>query len=55
MVATGKRVIAQGGVVNVIVVMPDCNVDVTIPGLMASFFGNAEQSMSLKADIPRTF
>lgn len=41
--ATGKRVIAQGGAVNVIVVMPDCNVEATIPGLMTSFFGNAGQ------------
>ena len=41
--ATGKRVIAQGGAVNVIVIMPDCNVDATIPGLMTSFFGNAGQ------------
>ena len=40
---TGKRVIAQGGAVNVIVIMPDCNVDATIPGLMTSFFGNAGQ------------
>jgi malonate-semialdehyde dehydrogenase (acetylating)/methylmalonate-semialdehyde dehydrogenase len=41
--ATGKRVIAQGGAVNVIVIMPDCNVEATIPGLMTSFFGNAGQ------------
>jgi len=41
--ATGKRVIAQGGAVNVIAIMPDCNVEATIPGLMTSFFGNAGQ------------
>lgn len=40
---SGKRVIAQGGAVNVIVIMPDCNVEATIPGLMTSFFGNAGQ------------
>jgi len=41
--ATGKRVIAQGGAANILVIMPDCNVDATIPGLMTSFFGNAGQ------------
>jgi len=41
--ATGKRVIAQGGAANIIVIMPDCNVDATIPGLLTSFFGNAGQ------------
>jgi malonate-semialdehyde dehydrogenase (acetylating)/methylmalonate-semialdehyde dehydrogenase len=40
---TGKRVIAQGGAKNFMVVMPDCNVNRTIPGLMTSFFGNAGQ------------
>ncbi|MBW1706955.1 MAG: CoA-acylating methylmalonate-semialdehyde dehydrogenase [Deltaproteobacteria bacterium] len=39
----GKRVIAQGGAANFIVIMPDCNVKATIPGLMTSFFGNAGQ------------
>ena len=29
--ATGKRVIAQGGAANIIVIMPDCNVKATIP------------------------
>jgi len=38
---TGKRCIAQGGAANIIVIMPDCNVEATIPGLMTSFFGNA--------------
>jgi len=40
---TGKRVIAQGGAKNFIVVMPDCNVSRTIPALMTSFFGNTGQ------------
>jgi malonate-semialdehyde dehydrogenase (acetylating)/methylmalonate-semialdehyde dehydrogenase len=39
----GRRVIAQGGAANFIVVMPDCNVRATIPALMTSFFGNAGQ------------
>jgi len=41
--ATGKRVIAQGGAKNFMVVMPDCNADRTIPALLTSFFGNAGQ------------
>lgn len=40
---SGKRVIAQGGAANFIVIMPDCNVKATIPALMTSFFGNAGQ------------
>ncbi|RLB01537.1 MAG: methylmalonate-semialdehyde dehydrogenase (CoA acylating) [Deltaproteobacteria bacterium] len=40
---TGKRVIAQGGAANFIVVMPDCNVQRTIASLMTSFFGNTGQ------------
>lgn len=40
---TGKRCIAQGGAANILVIMPDCNVNATIPGLMTSFFGNAGQ------------
>ncbi|MFC1990785.1 CoA-acylating methylmalonate-semialdehyde dehydrogenase [Chloroflexota bacterium] len=40
---TGKRVIAQGGAKNFMVVMPDCDVRRTIPALMTSFFGNAGQ------------
>lgn len=40
---TGKRCIAQGGAANIMVIMPDCNVKRTIPGLMTSFFGNAGQ------------
>jgi len=41
--ATGKRVIAQGGAKNFIVIMPDCNVAATIPSMMTSFFGNTGQ------------
>jgi malonate-semialdehyde dehydrogenase (acetylating)/methylmalonate-semialdehyde dehydrogenase len=41
--ATGKRVIAQGGAKNFMVIMPDCNVQRTIPALMTSFFGNTGQ------------
>ncbi|MCD6600288.1 MAG: CoA-acylating methylmalonate-semialdehyde dehydrogenase [Dehalococcoidia bacterium] len=40
---TGKRVIAQCGAKNYMVIMPDCNVKRTIPALMTSFFGNTGQ------------
>src|SRR4030043_1103793 len=40
---TGKRGIAQCGAKNFMVVMPDCNVNATVPALMTSFFGNAGQ------------
>lgn len=40
---TGKRVIAQGSAKNFMVIMPDCNVEKTIPAMMTSFFGNAGQ------------
>jgi len=40
---TGKRVIAQCGAKNFMVVMPDCNAGATVPALMTSFFGNAGQ------------
>lgn len=40
---TGKRVIAQGGAANMIVIMPDANIKATVASLMASFFGNAGQ------------
>jgi len=40
---TGKRVIAQGGAKNFLVVMPDCDVDRTIASMMTSFFGNTGQ------------
>jgi len=41
--ATGKRVIAQGGAKNFMVIMPDADVSRTIPALMTSFFGNTGQ------------
>jgi len=40
---TGKRVIAQAGAKNFMVIMPDCNVERTMPALMTSFFGNTGQ------------
>ncbi|MFC1860021.1 CoA-acylating methylmalonate-semialdehyde dehydrogenase [Chloroflexota bacterium] len=40
---TGKRVLAQGGAKNFMVIMPDTNVSMTIPALMTSFFGNTGQ------------
>jgi malonate-semialdehyde dehydrogenase (acetylating)/methylmalonate-semialdehyde dehydrogenase len=40
---TGKRVIAQCGAKNFMVVMPDCNAARTIPALLTSFFGNTGQ------------
>jgi len=40
---TGKRVIAQGGAKNFMVIMPDCNAERVIPALMTSFFGNTGQ------------
>ncbi len=39
--ATGKRVQCQAGAKNFIVVMPDADLDRTIPGLITSFFGCA--------------
>jgi len=40
---TGKRVIAQGGAKNFILVMPDADLERTIPALMTSFYGNTGQ------------
>jgi malonate-semialdehyde dehydrogenase (acetylating)/methylmalonate-semialdehyde dehydrogenase len=40
---TGKRVIAQCGAKNFIVIMPDAEVDKAMVSLMASFFGNTGQ------------
>ncbi len=36
----GKRAIAQASAKNFMVIMPDCNVERTIPAMMTSFFGN---------------
>jgi malonate-semialdehyde dehydrogenase (acetylating)/methylmalonate-semialdehyde dehydrogenase len=40
---TCKRAIVQGSAKNFLVVMPDTNVEATIPALMTSFFGNTGQ------------
>jgi malonate-semialdehyde dehydrogenase (acetylating) / methylmalonate-semialdehyde dehydrogenase len=40
---TGKRVIAQCGAKNFIVIMPDAEIDKAMVSLMASFFGNTGQ------------
>ena len=39
----GKRVIAQGGAKNFMVIMPDADLRNTIPAFMTSFFGNTGQ------------
>ncbi len=39
----GKRVQCQGGAKNFITVMPDANMDVCVPNMIASFFGNSGQ------------
>jgi len=41
--AGGKRAIIQTSASNFLLVMPDCNVEATIPALMTSFFGNTGQ------------
>jgi len=40
---TGKRAIVQGAAKNFLVVMPDANIEATIPALLTSFFGNTGQ------------
>jgi len=40
---TGKRCIAQGGAANILVVMPDANINGTVAAFLTSFFGNAGQ------------
>ena len=40
---TGKRVIAQAGAKNFIVIMPDAEIDKAMVSLMSSFFGNTGQ------------
>jgi malonate-semialdehyde dehydrogenase (acetylating)/methylmalonate-semialdehyde dehydrogenase len=39
----GKRVIAQGGAKNFLVIMPDADLDQTVASLMTSFYGNTGQ------------
>jgi malonate-semialdehyde dehydrogenase (acetylating)/methylmalonate-semialdehyde dehydrogenase len=41
--ATGKRAIVQGSAKNFMVIMPDADVNATIPALMTSFYGNTGQ------------
>jgi len=48
---TGKRVIAQCGAKNFMVIMPDCNVKATVPAMMTSFFGNAGQRCLAAANL----
>lgn len=48
---TGKRVIAQCGAKNFMVVMPDCNAQATIAACMTSFFGNAGQRCLAAANL----
>ena len=40
---TGKRVVAQAGAKNFLLVMPDANLESTIAACMTSFYGNAGQ------------
>jgi len=40
---TGKRVIAQCGAKNYLVILPDVDLDSAVPSLMTSFFGNTGQ------------
>lgn len=40
---TGKRVIAQCGAKNFLLLMPDANLEAAIPSCMTSFYGNAGQ------------
>jgi len=40
---TGRRAVVQTSAKNFMVVMPDANIEATIPSLMTSFFGNTGQ------------
>ena len=48
---TGKRVIAQCGAKGFLVVMPDADIEKTVPGLIPSFFGNAGQRCLAAANL----
>ena len=48
---TGKRVIAQCGAKNFLLVMPDANLERTIPACMTSFYGNTGQRCLSGANI----
>lgn len=47
----GKRVIAQCGAKNFLLVMPDADIDRTIAGCMTSFFGNTGQRCLASANL----
>ncbi|MEW5723133.1 MAG: CoA-acylating methylmalonate-semialdehyde dehydrogenase, partial [Thermodesulfobacteriota bacterium] len=47
----GKRVIAQGGAKNYVVIMPDAAVDQAMVSLVASFFGNTGQRCLAAANL----
>lgn len=47
----GKRVIAQGGAKNFVVIMPDAPIDQAMVSLAASFFGNAGQRCLAAANL----
>ena len=47
----GKRVIAQGGAKNYVVIMPDAPLDQAMVSLVASFFGNAGQRCLAAANL----
>lgn len=48
---TGKRVIAQAGAKNFMLIMPDCVIGNTIPAIMTSFFGNTGQRCLAAANL----
>lgn len=48
---TGKRVIAQCGAKNFMLIMPDCNAKATISSILTSFFGNAGQRCLAAANL----
>jgi malonate-semialdehyde dehydrogenase (acetylating)/methylmalonate-semialdehyde dehydrogenase len=48
---TGKRVIAQTGAKNFLLVMPDADLERTIPSCMTSFYGNTGQRCLSSADL----
>ncbi|MFH1134808.1 MAG: CoA-acylating methylmalonate-semialdehyde dehydrogenase [Pseudomonadota bacterium] len=48
---TGKRVIAQGGAKNFVVILPDAEIDQAMVSLAASFYGNAGQRCLAAANL----
>ena len=49
--AHGKRVLCQGGAKNFLVVMPDADMEKTIPSILTSVFGNAGQRCLAGANV----